>query len=172
MEIVVLRYGHRRKRDERASMHVALVARALGAKKIVYCGEKDSQLEDRVKKVVGEWGGQFTIEYLENWQKYTKEFGAKFIHLTMYGEKIQEKITQIKKSSQKFLVLVGSQKVPNEAYQLADYNISVTNQPHSEIAALAIFLDMMQDSAELDIEFGGKKTIVPRSMGKKVKVCK
>ena len=31
--------------------------------------------------------------------------------------------------------------MPKEVYEFADYNISVTNQPHSEIAALAILLD-------------------------------
>jgi len=153
-------------------MHVALVSRALGAKKIVYCGEKDTLFEKRVKNVVEQWGGDFEIEYVEKWQKYIKEFEGKLVHLTMYGQRVQDKIKEMKKTPQKFLVMVGSQKVPGAAYKLADYNIAITNQPHSEIAALAIFLDLLQDSKELDIEFRGKKTIIPLQMGKKVKTCK
>jgi len=171
MEIVVLRYGHRKKRDDRASMHVALVARALGAQRIIYCGQKDSELEERVKKVTNEWGGNFTIEYFEDWTGFVKSFDGSFVHLTMYGNPVQNKLEEIK-TQKKIIVLVGSQKVPGEAYELADYNISVTNQPHSEIAALAVFLDRLQDSKELELNFGGKKTIIPSSMGKKVKVCK
>ncbi|MCL2143761.1 MAG: tRNA (cytidine(56)-2'-O)-methyltransferase, partial [Methanomassiliicoccaceae archaeon] len=38
------------------------------------------------------------------------------------------------------LVIVGAEKVPPEVYERSDHNISVGNQPHSEIAALSIFL--------------------------------
>ncbi|HDN90942.1 MAG TPA: tRNA (cytidine(56)-2'-O)-methyltransferase, partial [Candidatus Aenigmarchaeota archaeon] len=41
MRIVVVRLSHRKKRDQRVSTHVALVARAFGAEGIFYSGEKD-----------------------------------------------------------------------------------------------------------------------------------
>jgi hypothetical protein len=82
------------------------------------------------------------------------------------------KIGEIKKCGEDVLVFVGSQKVPGEAYELADYNISVTSQPHSEIAALAVFLDRMLDGAQLEAQWESKRKITPSKMGKKVEACK
>jgi len=61
------------------------------------------------------------------------------------------------------------QKVPTEVYQLADYNIGVTSQPHSEVAALAIFLHEYAEGKELEKEFGDAKIrIIPQAKTKKV----
>jgi tRNA (cytidine56-2'-O)-methyltransferase len=64
----------------------------------------------------------------------------------MYGEKINEKIEDIKAEfGDDLLIVVGAEKVPRWAYTKVDYNISVGNQPHSEIAALAVFMDRIQE---------------------------
>jgi tRNA (cytidine56-2'-O)-methyltransferase len=69
----------------------------------------------------------------------------------------------------KFLIAVGGPKVPREAYELADYNIGVTSQPHSEIAALAIAMHELQSGEELKKEFEHyKMKIVPSEKGKRV----
>ncbi|MFH1306756.1 MAG: tRNA (cytidine(56)-2'-O)-methyltransferase [Candidatus Micrarchaeota archaeon] len=152
MDIWVLRYGHRKVRDNRASAHVALVARAFGAKGIIFSGEKDEELVGRIKKVVREWGGEFEVGYEEDWKKIMTRFrqeGACFVHLIMYGVPIEQEIRKIRGKGKKCLVLVGSQKVRPEVYKMADFNISITNQPHSEIAALAIFLDRCYEGKEL-----------------------
>ncbi|MCW1309589.1 MAG: tRNA (cytidine(56)-2'-O)-methyltransferase, partial [Candidatus Nanoarchaeia archaeon] len=57
--IVVLRLGHRIKRDKRISTHVALVARAFCANEIVFSGDEDRELICSVKKIVSEWGDEF-----------------------------------------------------------------------------------------------------------------
>lgn len=50
-----------------------------------------------------------------------------------------------------------------------DYNIAIGNQPHSEVAALAIFLDRIYKGRELYMEFGDAKIkILPQNVGKKV----
>jgi tRNA (cytidine56-2'-O)-methyltransferase len=55
-------------------------------------------------------------------------------------------------------------------YDLADYSIAIGNQPHSEIAALAIFLDRIFKGKQLKKDFRGAKfKIVPMSRGKMVK---
>jgi tRNA (cytidine56-2'-O)-methyltransferase len=152
MAVIVLRYGHRPFRDQRATTHVILAARALGADKVVFCGERDNQLISRINSIINEYGGDFSVEYIEQWIEYIQKFrenGGYLVHLTMYGELIQEKIEDIKNRKGNCLVFVGSQKVPPEAYKLADFNIAVTNQPHSEIAALAIFLDRYFEGGEL-----------------------
>jgi len=48
----------------------------------------------------------------------------------------------------------------------------VTGQPHSEIAALAVFLDRLFEGSEMEKEFGGKVRINPSNGRKDVKICK
>jgi tRNA (cytidine56-2'-O)-methyltransferase len=70
---------------------------------------------------------------------------------------------------------VGSQKVPSEFFseEVSDFNVAIGNQPHSECASLAVFLDRLFDGEELKKEFENAKVrIVPQKRGKKtVKKC-
>lgn len=89
------------------------------------------------------------------------------MHLTMYGERVQDKTKEIAKLNVPLLVIVGGEKVPYEIYQMADYNISVTSQPHSEVAALAVFLDRVFEGKELEKKFGNAKIrVTPSARGK------
>jgi tRNA (cytidine56-2'-O)-methyltransferase len=169
MKIFVLRLGHRKFRDERISTHCGLVARALGANGIIYSGEKDDGIIESVKNVVKKWGGKFEVYYEENWRKILKNWNGKIIHLTMYGIPIQNKIDEIRKCNEDLLIVIGSEKVPFEVYKLADWNIAITNQPHSEVAALAIFLDKFFMGKELNINFENPEVkIIPQEKGKKL----
>ncbi|MEM1575644.1 MAG: tRNA (cytidine(56)-2'-O)-methyltransferase [Nitrososphaerota archaeon] len=169
MKIFVLRLGHRKIRDERISTHCGLVARALGANGIIYSGEKDDGIIDSVKKVVKKWGGNFEVSYEENWRKILKNWNGKIVHLTMYGIPIQNKIDEIRKCNEDLLIVIGSEKVPSEVYKLADWNIAITNQPHSEVAALAIFLDKFFMGEELNKNFENPEVkIIPQEKGKKL----
>jgi tRNA (cytidine56-2'-O)-methyltransferase len=64
-------------------------------------------------------------------------------------------MSQISSSQRDIMVVVGSQKVPGEFFseEFSDYNISIGAQPHSEVAALAIFLDRLLEGSELSKEF-------------------
>jgi len=171
MEIIILRLGHRLPRDERISTHVALVARAFGAQQMIYSGQHDSSLESSVSRLVSQWGGKFAISYEKNFRKVIREHkgnGFTIAHLTMYGIPLPEVISRLKTQDARLLVIVGSEAVPGEVYQLADFNISVTNQPHSEVAALAIVLDRLNEGKEFEIDFKGKLRIEPSERGKKV----
>ena len=165
--ITVLRIGHRKYRDRRISTHCGLVSRALGADEIIYSGEHDESLINSIKKVTDNFGGQFKVRYEERWRPIITHFKGTIVHLTMYGLPVQHEIKKIKES-ENILVIVGGEKVPPEVYQLADYNIAVTNQPHSEIAALSIFLHEYAGGKELDKTITGKKTVIPQAKGKKV----
>ncbi len=166
--IEVLRIGHRRERDNRLSTHVALCARALGADKFTLSGQKDKKLLDTVRDVVDRFGGDFTVGHTENWRRKVKEFKGTVVHLTMYGEKLKNKKEELKETED-LLIIVGGEKVPREAYELSDYNISVTNQPHSEVAALALTLDRHHEGKELNFSFpGGEINIHPSKSGKNV----
>ncbi len=171
-EIYVLRIGHRPARDKRITTHVALIARAFGAKGIFISGLKDEKIEGTVKKVVREWGGSFTIKTGVNWKEIVmqwKKEGGEIIHLTMYGLPLPDLTEKVKRSSRKKLVIVGGEKVPGEVFKLADYNISVTLQPHSECGSLAVFLDRFFEGRELKMEFENAKIrVVPQEKGKKI----
>jgi tRNA (cytidine56-2'-O)-methyltransferase len=87
----------------------------------------------------------------------------------MYGIDVDSAMKSLRRKKRGVLVIIGSEKVPRDAYELADYNISVGTQPHSEIAALAIFLDRIFRGKELRKEFsGGRLKIVPSERGKVV----
>ncbi len=146
--IKVLRLGHRRGRDDRISTHVGLTARQWGADEIVYSGEKDDKILESQRDIIDRWGGDIEIRYTEEWKDEIRDFEGLKVHLTMYGLKINEKIEDLREElgSQDLLVVVGAEKVPRWVYTNVDYNISVGNQPHSEIAALAVFLDRIQAS--------------------------
>lgn len=137
--IEVLRLSHRIPRDARLTTHVILVARAFGAEKVYYSGNKDKELENTIKKVVENFGGNFDIEYVKDPLSFVKGYNGLKIHLTMYGQDYKEKLKEIKKNKN-ILLIVGSEKVPIEFYKESDFNISVGNTPHSEVAALSILI--------------------------------
>ncbi|HIQ55257.1 MAG TPA: tRNA (cytidine(56)-2'-O)-methyltransferase, partial [Pyrodictium sp.] len=67
------------------------------------------------------------------------------------------------------LIVVGAEKVPPFFYEIADYNVAIGNQPHSEVAALAIFLDRLYEGKELHVHFeDAKLKIIPSRKGKHV----
>jgi tRNA (cytidine56-2'-O)-methyltransferase len=173
MEIVVMRLGHRPKRDKRLTTHVALTARALGASGMILAS-KDTKIIESIERVIKHWGGNFWIKSELDWKRAINEWkrdGGQVVHLTMYGINLPEAIKKLKKlnKKEKLMVVVGAEKVPAEVFDLVDYNIAIGNQPHSEVAALAIFLDRIQKGRELQKQFkGGELKIVPQERGKKV----
>jgi len=172
--IAVLRLGHRPERDKRITTHVALTARAFGADKIIISAEEDEHVRESVEDVVNRWGGPFEIDFNPSWKKILRKWREKgvIVHLTMYGIHVDEAMPKIKeelKSGKDILVVVGAEKVPREVYELAHYNVAIGNQPHSEVAALAVFLDRLLDGEGLRKEFkGARLRIIPQEKGKKV----
>ncbi len=164
--IAVLRWGHRIPRDSRITTHVALTARAFGAD-AVYVDTEDKELEETVNSVVRRFGGPFEIKTGVNWREIIRGWKGTKIHLTMYGEHIDDAIQRIPQGD--ILIIVGAEKVPKEFYDLADFNIAIGNQPHSEVAALAVFLDRYTHRKGLRKEFsGGEIRIIPNPRGKTV----
>jgi tRNA (cytidine56-2'-O)-methyltransferase len=169
MRVVVLRLGHRPERDKRITTHVGLVARAFGAEEMMLAA-RDRGVEESLARVAERWGGGFVLKAGVSWKREVmswKERGGKVVHLTMYGSRLQEALGEIRKSPE-ILVVVGAEKVPAEVYQLADWNVAVGNQPHSEVAALAVFLDRLFEGQELSREFEGGLKIIPSARGKHV----
>jgi tRNA (cytidine56-2'-O)-methyltransferase len=170
MNVSVLRIGHRLMRDDRVTTHAALVARAFGAD-MIYMTGIDQSVNETVASVSKRWGGKFKVEVIQDWKSLAKAWrkeGGKVAHLTMYGINIDDITERLRKES-KVLVIIGAEKVPREVFELADYNIAISNQPHSEIAALAIFLDRTFRGKQFKKGFAGAKLkIEPTGKGKKV----
>ena len=164
--ISILRLGHRISRDKRITTHVALVARAFGANKI-YIDQKDTKIENNINSICNRFGGDFEILTGVDRKKIFKTWKGNIVHLTMYGENLEKGIKEIDKKKD-LLVIVGAEKVPPELYKIADYNISVGNQPHSEISALALFLDRYTNGKWINNKYNGKIEIIPKNKGKKV----
>lgn len=169
-QAIVFRYGHRIIRDERVTSHCCLVARALGADKIIIHGNKDTELEKTIQEINSKWGGRFTVEFAPDWKKGLKNLKKQkysLVHLTMYGipiNKIQQKIRKENKTA----IIIGSQKVEKEVFELADYNVSIGAQPHSEIAAIAVMLDRIFQGKEFEKKFANAKLKIKPSKKSKI----
>ena len=171
-EVVVLRYGHRPGRDDRMTTHVGLTARALGADRVIL-PDNAGQSAETVRDITGRFGGPFAVELRDDQRAYARTWEGTVVHLTMYGERVQDVEADIRADSvdsdTPLLVVVGGEKVPFDFYEEADYNVGVTNQPHSEVAGLAVFLDRLFEGAELEREWeDADRVVLPQETGKRV----
>ena len=169
-EVAVLRLGHRPGRDDRMTTHVGLTARALGADRVLLAGEA-SQARETVADITDRFGGPFEAELVEGGERVVRDWDGTVVHLTMYGLPVQEVEDEVRAAhaDEPLLVVVGAEKVPFDVYEAADYNVGVTNQPHSEVAALAVFLDKLFEGRELRREWvDPEREVVPKETGKRV----
>lgn len=169
--VYVLRLGHRPGRDKRITTHVGLVARAFGANGFILEGCDESVLES-LRRVMRIWGGEMEITCCDSGKRVVREWrstGGEVIHLTMYGLPLDEVIDVIRASPRQKLIIVGAEKVERFYYEESDYNVAVGNQPHSEVSALALFLDRLFRGRWVYINFrGAKLRVIPVSRGKLV----
>jgi tRNA (cytidine56-2'-O)-methyltransferase len=170
-EVCVLRLGHRPGRDNRMTTHVGLTARALGADRVVIAGDA-SESRATIEDITARFGGPFEVELTDEWRPLIRDWSGVVVHLTMYGERVQDVeggIRERHEGGDPLLVVVGAGKVPFDVYEASDFNVGVTNQPHSEVAGLAVFLDRLFEGAELDREWtDADRRVVPRATGKDV----
>jgi tRNA (cytidine56-2'-O)-methyltransferase len=169
-EVAVLRLGHRPGRDDRMTTHVALTARALGADRVLLPANATDAYET-ARDVTERFGGPFAVEATERTVSVLEAWDGSIAHLTMYGEPIRTVEDDVRSAHREepLLVVVGAEKVPWDVYEHADWNLGVTNQPHSEVAALAVFLDRLFEGRELDREWAGaERAVVPEAEGKSI----
>ena len=175
-EIEVLRLGHRLGRDPRITTHLALVSRAMGASNFVLAGDEDEKLFSNIHSVNERFGHGISCRYEKSPMRMLREIANSdeeskpiIIHLTMYGEPFKEVVPNIPKDKP-VVVVVGGAKVPGELFKVSDFNIAVGNQPHSEVAALALFLDCWTDGEGFNREFSEPQLVIsPSKSGKDVK---
>ena len=143
----VLRLGYRKGRDPRITTHLALVTRALGGTRFILAGDEDKELFDNIESVNERFGGEMACEHIKGSMGWLKRFVEEdagdgepgvAVHLTMYGQPYRDVIPQIRRD-RPVVLIVGGAKVPGDVFKHAQYNVAVGNQPHSEVAALALF---------------------------------
>ncbi len=166
----LLRLSHRKERDKRLTTHIFLSCRILGIYNIYYTGDKDEKLEKNINKVEKNWGKCLNVQHIKKPLKLIEEKkkeGYTIVHLTMYGIPYKQKINEIKKLKN-ILIIIGSEKVPSEIYKLSDYNISIGNQPHSELTALVILSYELNNCKLKECSVKSLYRIIPQEKGKKV----
>ncbi len=126
----------------------------------------DIGLKDTIQDVSERFGGRFSVEERKDWKRLIEEWDGDSIHLTMYGTKIDDFFSE-RDEVEEPLVIVGAEKVPREVYELADHNVSVGDQPHSEVAALAVFMDRY-NKREIPGFSSGTMNILPSDGEKRV----
>jgi len=169
-DVVVLRLGHRPGRDDRMTTHVGLTARALGADRVVFEDDASGAAET-VRDITDRFGGPFDVEITDGPLGVVSGFEGRIVHLTMYGERVQDVAGEVRAAHREapLLVVVGAEKVPFDVYEAADWNVGVTNQPHSEVAGLGGFLDRLFEGRQLDREWAdADRQVVPTETGKRV----
>ncbi|MES3516634.1 MAG: tRNA (cytidine(56)-2'-O)-methyltransferase [Natronomonas sp.] len=169
-DVVVVRLGHRPGRDDRMTTHVGLTARALGADRFL-TGTNASGAAQTVREVTERFGGPFTVETSDSLRSYLQSFDGTVVHLTMYGLPVQREEATLRTAHEQeaMAVVVGAEKVSFDIYEIADHNVAVTNQPHSEVAGLAVFLDRLFDGRELERTWtDADRRVVPKATGKLV----
>ncbi|WP_455277257.1 hypothetical protein [[Eubacterium] cellulosolvens] len=175
MKIAVLRWGHRQ-RDYRVTTHVALTARAFGASQFLISDTEDKTIKETIENMNKNWGGEFDLKMGISWRSAIEKWrdkGGIVVHLTIYGENIENSdvLDRIKSANKNIMILIGSKKVPADFFseKVSDYNVAIGNQPHSEVAALAVFLDRLLNGAQLGKSFEKARIqVIPSKYGKKV----
>jgi len=168
--VVVCRIGHRPGRDERTTTHVGLTARALGADAL-WLEPAASGRRATVEDITDRFGGPFEVSVPDDPIGQIGRFEGSVVHLTMYGEPVADVVPAVRSAQRErpLLIVVGGGKVPRQVYDHADHNVAVTSQPHSEIAALAVFLDRLFEGRELDRRFeDADRRVIPQEAGKRV----
>jgi tRNA (cytidine56-2'-O)-methyltransferase len=135
----------------------------------MYLAADDPGVIRSIDAVRTRWGGDFFAENHVGWRSCIgrwKEQGGTVVHLTMYGLPLSSVVRDLR-MKERILVVIGAEKVPGPLYGLADFNVSVTSQPHSEIAALAVFLDHLFEGEELERVYADAPVrIIPSRAGK------
>lgn len=144
------------------SLDLCLTARAFGAAEIIFIGKEDKQLLRYISNLNKKWGGAFKLKFARSYKdvlkaasKYTK------VYLTRFGMPLQSK-SYILKTYKNMVLIVSTNDVSKQLHQIADYNISISTQPHCGAAAIAIFLHEFYNGRELAMHFeNAKLKLVP-----------
>ncbi len=148
--LVVGKTGYEHKLD------LCMVARAFGASSITFSPddkESSKRLERACKALRRDWGGVFAVSSTNNWKGFMKDKKNYLkVYLTRYGIPVKKLGYQIR-TYKNVLVVVSIKESVKQLYKAADFNMSITTQPHSCASAIAVFLHSFYDGRELAMHF-------------------
>ncbi len=139
-----------------------MAARAFGAHNVTFASIRNPKMMNQFKVLNKKWGGDFNVSFVDNWQDFLKsKKNYKTIYLTRYGTPIN-KIKYSLKTYKNIMLIVTLTEAYKNLYKMADFNVSITAQPHSATSAIAIFLHLFYEGRELAMHFeNAKYKVVP-----------
>lgn len=147
-------------------LDLCLTARALGASEITFIGKTNKKILNYINNLNKNWGGSFKVLFAKSYKEVLKS-SSKYVKvcLTRYGTPLQNKIYSLKTYKNMVLIIPPSSIKEPSKYS-PDFNISVTSQPHSSSAALAVFLHEFYNGRELAMHFeNAKYKLIPDNNG-------
>ena len=149
---------------------VALTARAFGASELIATQKEQKDklyITKYFKEINDDWGSSFKVSFDSNWKKLILERNNNYktIYLTKYGSSIKKSEYAIS-TYKNIMLIVSTTDNIKELYDMADFNISLTTQPHTIISSIAVFLNMYYKGRELAMHFeNAKYKIIPENHG-------
>ena len=148
---------------------ICLIARAFGASEIVFT-MNDSKLKSKAQRfcndICKKWGGSFSVSFTNNWKAYIKnKRNYKTIYLTRYGTPMRQAEYVLRTYKNMLIIASFSEKI-NELYTIADFNISITSQPHTVASSITSLLRAYYRNRELSMHFeNAKYKVIPEPHG-------
>jgi len=141
---------------------LCLAARAFGAMSVTIAGRRDNRLIRECKAIKSKWGGSFEVSFTDDWKAYlSKKKTYKTVYLTRYGIPLDRMIHSLTTYKNIMLIVTLSESA-KDVYKLSDFNVSITSQPHSSAAAVAVFLHHFYEGRELAMHFeNARYKVVP-----------
>ena len=149
-------------------MDMGLAARAFGASSIIFTTPKNSRVVRYFKGLSARWGGNFNVEFTNDWRKELDvKKNYKVVYLTRFGVPIRSVESILR--TYKNLVVVVSTTDNKSAIRRADFNVSISTQPHTNISAISVFLHEFYSGRELALHFeNARYKVVPAARGMRV----
>ncbi len=154
--------------DAKNMENLVLTSRAFGASAITFMAA-DAKLKSRTtnycSKVNERWGGGFTVGFCSNWRRFiAQKKNYKTVYLTMFGVNLR-KLDQTIRTYKNLIIIVSLHEYAKEIYKAADFNISISSQPHTMLSAIAVFLNSYYRGRELALHFeNAAYKIIPNSI--------
>ena len=146
---------------------ICMTSRAFGASKVAFTIKEDRKVQNTLRKVSKEWGGKFSIAFNTDYMKMIGNSpNYKTVFLTQYGVPVEKVKHSIRTYKNMTIVVALSSKYTQKLMEVADFNVSITTQPHSSTSAIAVFLNTYFNGRENAIQFENATTkIIPAERG-------
>lgn len=119
-----------------------------------------------MRSISSKWGGNFSIEFQDDYRTVLRSSSNyKKVYLTRYGTPMQN-VLYTMKTYRNLLLIVTDTEAVTSMFSNADFCISITDQPHSTSAAIAVFLHAFFSGRELAMHFeNARYKVIPSERG-------